>query len=326
MLDGLGFTTEAQVKATVLKECPLGDAFEVFLDVVSIFCCDPTYAPVSGWEKATRSMDEDYSATARKVVSSYHQTHCAWYTEGKVVVPGKVLAAFKDADNWNGIGGLDGRRHEIETSANLSAEIARVWVGDKLPGGGRLAPLALKMIDRSVEWIFTVHKHLDMELTKLTQQHIAQEEALILLSEEMIIMYTRIHAIRKSRMEFVASSSNKVDYMVRCIWVTCQVHRVMQEFIQGGLKYNSTIGTAFIRFLTKQTGSNVASGVGGQLKAHTDLLATMKGTVHSAAEAAKEATKTAKEALTRASTANTTADAAKNTLAGLFTKNTTLKR
>jgi hypothetical protein len=87
-----------------------------------------------------------------------------------------------------------------------------------------------------------------MELTKLTQQHIAEEEALILLSEEMIIMYTRIHAIRKSRMEFVASrgTKDKVDYMVRCIWVTCQVHRVMQEFVQGRLKYNSIFGTVFI--------------------------------------------------------------------------------
>jgi hypothetical protein len=248
VLDGLGFTTEAQVRAAVLLECPLGDAFKVFLNVVLLFCCNPMYAPVVGLEKTTHSTDEDYSATARKVVSLYHQTHCAWYMEGKIVVPRKVFAAFKDADNWNGIGGLDGRRHKIEMSANLSAKVAQVWVGDKLPGGRKLAPLALKMINRSVEWIYTVHKHLDMELTKLTQQHIAEEEALILLFQEMIIMYMCIHAIRKSRMEFVASrgTKDKGVYMVRCIWVICQVHRVMQEFVQGELKYNSTIGTAFI--------------------------------------------------------------------------------
>ena len=184
----------------MLLECPLGDAFEVFLDVVLLFYCNPTYAPVAGWEKTTCSIDEDYSTMACKVVSSYHQTHCAWYTEGKSVVPVNVLAAFKDADSWNGIGGLDGHCHEIETSANLSSKVAQVWVGDKLPGGGKLAPLALKMINCSVEWIYTVHKHLDMELTKLPQQHIAEEEALILLSEEIIIMYTCIHAIRKSSM------------------------------------------------------------------------------------------------------------------------------
>ncbi len=191
-----------------------------------------------------------------------------------------------------------------------------------------MAPLALKMIDCSMEWIYTVHKHLDIELTKLTQQHIIEEEALILLCEEMIIMYTCINAIRKSHMEFVASrgTKDKVDYMVRCIWVTCQVHRVMQEFIQGGLKYNSMIRTTFIHFLTKQTGSNVASGVGGQLKTHTDLLHKMKGLVSLATDAAKEVTKAAKDAITCSSTANSNADAAKNAVAGLFLKNPTLKR
>ncbi len=39
--------------------------------------------------------------------------------------------------------------------------------------------------------------------------------------------------------------------MTRCIWITLQVHRVMQEFIQGGLQSNSTIATAFMRFLVK---------------------------------------------------------------------------
>ena len=43
-------------------------------------------------------MEEDYSATARKVVASYYQTHCWWYVEGDPVVAGKVMATFKDAD------------------------------------------------------------------------------------------------------------------------------------------------------------------------------------------------------------------------------------
>ena len=78
-----------------------------------------------------------------------------------------------------------------------------------------------------------VHKHLDLEYTKLTQQHILEDNALILLSEELIIMFMRIQAVHMQRMEFVASRANKVDYMSRCIWITCQLHRVMQEFVQG---------------------------------------------------------------------------------------------
>ncbi len=60
-----------------MKEYPKVDTFEVFLDVMSLFCCDPAYVPVAGWEKFTRSMEDDYSLTACKVVSSYYQAHCA---------------------------------------------------------------------------------------------------------------------------------------------------------------------------------------------------------------------------------------------------------
>jgi hypothetical protein len=228
ILDGLGFASEAQVREVVERECHGGDAFEVFLDVVSLWCCDPGYAPATNWEKTTRAMEEDYSTTARKVVASYYQTHCWWYAEGKPAVAGTTLTAFKNTDKWEGMSGMDGRCCEIENSASISAEIGKTWVADKLPPNGKLAPLALKMIDKTVEWISKVHKHLDAELLKLTQQHITEEDALILLSKEVIIMFSRIQTERMQWMEFVASRANKVDYMTRCIWITLQVHRVMQ--------------------------------------------------------------------------------------------------
>ena len=119
ILDGLGFASEARVREVVEMECPGGDAFEVFLDVVSLWCCDPGYAPATNWEKTTRAMEEDYSTTARKVVASYYQTHCWWYAEGKPAVAGTTLAAFKNTDKWEGMSGMDGRRREIETSAGI---------------------------------------------------------------------------------------------------------------------------------------------------------------------------------------------------------------
>jgi hypothetical protein len=113
VLDGLGFASQAHVKEVVMRECPEGGAFEVFLDPMLLWCCNPGYSLVTNWEEMTRAMDEDYSATARKVVASYYQTHFWWYAEGKHVVAGKVMAAFKDADKWNGLSGMDGWCHEI---------------------------------------------------------------------------------------------------------------------------------------------------------------------------------------------------------------------
>ncbi len=161
VLDGLGFLSEADAKDVVLKECPKGDAFEVFLDIMLLFCCDPVYFPAMGWEKFTRSKEDDYTSTTRKVVLSYYQTHCAWYAEGKLVTSGMVLATFKDAKKWNGRSGMDGQCHKLKTLAAMSAKTAKTWVRDKLPSNGKLAHLALKMIEHSIEWIHTVHKHLD---------------------------------------------------------------------------------------------------------------------------------------------------------------------
>ncbi len=282
MLDGLGFSSEAHAKDMVLKECPKGDAFEVFWDIMPLFCCNPAYVPATGWEKFTRSMEDDYSPTTCKVVLSYYQTHCAWYVEGKPVMPGKVLAAFKDTKKWNGRSDMDGQCHKIKTSAAMSAKIAKTWVGDKLPSNSKLVPLVLKMTEHFIERIHTVHKHLDLEYSKLTQQHIQEEDALTLLSEELIIMYNCIHAVQHQRMEFVASWANKVDYMAWCIWITCQIHHVMQEFVKGGLKYNPAILTAFVCFLIKQMGGNVSSGVGGQIKTLTDTITMLKGLVAAA--------------------------------------------
>ena len=67
------------------------------------------------------------------------------------MVAGKLLAAFKDPDRWNGVGGMDGRRNEIETSTATLAEIARGYIPDKLPTGSKLSPLVLKMVDCTVE-------------------------------------------------------------------------------------------------------------------------------------------------------------------------------
>jgi hypothetical protein len=60
-------------------------------------------------------------------------------------------------------------------------------------------------------------------------------------------MYTMIHDIRKQRMEFTLKGK-RVEYIVRCIWLTLQAHSVMDDFVKRGLKYNSAISAAFIQF------------------------------------------------------------------------------
>jgi hypothetical protein len=111
----------------------------------------------------------------------------------------------------------------------------------------------------------------------------------------------------------------RVDYMVRSIWLSLQVHMVMDEFTQNGLKYNLSISAAFMRFLTKVTGGNAAAGVGGSvaaIEAKLKLLDT----------ALKEVKKEAAAATTWATLSKNAAEDAKSKLAKLYQANPTLKK
>jgi hypothetical protein len=174
------------------------------------------------------------------------------------------------------------------------------------------------MLERTGAWIQTAHKHLNSELYKLTQMGIPGEDFLILLSEEVIIMFDRFYAIRHKRMDFTVRGAG-VEYMVHCIWLSLQVHALMDEFVKDGMKYNPTILAAFVWFLTKQMGSNVRAGLGSQLSKMEERLKALES-------AAKEAVKEAKEASKRAATAGTNSDAVKTSLKQLYEKNTSLKK
>jgi hypothetical protein len=314
------FTSEMQLLELCMKECPKGDAFSAFVDPMVVFCHDAAYSPLSGWEGITKAMEKsgNFHVTDRKVVASFNAQHCFWFSEGKTVVAGKPLQAFASKEKWQGTGGMDGRRHEIELSLETAADGVRTGVEDKLPDGSRLGQLALRMLEHTTNWFSTVFKHLDSEFTRLTQVNISEDETLILLSEEVIIMYDRFYAIRRKRMDFTVHGS-QVEYMVRCIWLSLQVHMVMDKFTANGMKYNSTISAAFMRFLTKVTGGNAAAGMAGTVASLDSKLKNLDNII-------KEVKKDAAAANQRATTANNAAEDAKKTLTKLYQANSTLKK
>ncbi len=61
--------------------------------------------------------------------------------------------------------------------------------------GSQLGQLALRMLEHMLNWFSTVFKHLDFEFVRLTQVNILEEDTLILLSEEVIIMFDCFYAV-----------------------------------------------------------------------------------------------------------------------------------
>jgi len=186
-----------------MKECPKDkdDAFLAFVEPMVVFCHD---AALPGWEGITKAMEKsgNFHVTDQKVVASFNAPHCFWFSEGKTVVAGKPLQAFLSKEKWQGTGGMDGRRHEIELSLETTADGVRTGIEDKLPDGSRLGQLALRMLEHTTNWFSTVFKHLDSKFVRQTQVNISEDETLILLSEEVIIMFDRFYAIRRKRMDF----------------------------------------------------------------------------------------------------------------------------
>jgi hypothetical protein len=303
-----------------MKECPKGNAFAAFVDPMVIFCFDPTYVPLSGWETLTKAMEKsgNYPVTDRKVIASYNAHHSHWFSEGKMVVAGKTLPAFSSKEKWHGTGGMDGQRVEIELLLDTAADGVRTAIEGKLPAGSQLGQVVLRMLEHTLAWFSTVFKHLDADFVCLTQVHISKEETLILLSEEVIIMFDHFHAIQRKRMDFLVNGS-RVEYLARCIWITMQVHMVMDEFKQNRLKYNSSISAAFMQFLMKITGGNEAAGVARSVAALKNKLKNLNNTL-------KEVKKEAAAATTRATTANNAAEDAKGKLTKLYHANSTLKK
>jgi hypothetical protein len=171
------FTSELQVLQVAMVECPQGDVFGMFVDPVSIFCHNAMYLPCGNWQKVTKAMEESgfMSTTDQKVVASYNLNNSFWFSEGKPIVAGKVISAFATAEKWQAVGGMIGRREEIKNSYNTAGDCVRQAIGDKLPGGGKLAQLATWMLEHTQSWFQKVHKHLDSELTKLSQMGITSD-------------------------------------------------------------------------------------------------------------------------------------------------------
>jgi len=290
------------------------------VDPMVLFCHDVAYTPLTGWETLTKAMEKSgtFPLMGRKVVASYNAHHTWWFVEGKTVIAGKTFQAFASKEKWQGTGGMDGRRDEIELLLGMAADSIQTAIEDKLPAGSLLGQLALRMLDHTLSWFTTVFKHLDSEFACLTQVNISEDETLILLSEEVIIMFDRFYAIHRKRMDFTVHGS-RVEYMERCIWLWMQVHMLLDEFTANGMKYNSTILAAFMRFLTKVTGGNAAAGVAGTVAALENKLKNLDNAI-------KEVKKEVVVATSHATSTTNAAEDAKKRITKLYQANTTLKK
>ena len=77
-----------------------------------------------------------------------------------------------------------------------------------------------------------------------------KDAALVLLTEEVLILFKLVHNVRKTGQAF-SMATNPKDFMLQCLWVTLGCHAAMEEGVKNGISMNGAINSAFVGFLTE---------------------------------------------------------------------------
>ena len=266
-LGAISFPSLSVLESVVGAELQLGGlmCFELFVDCSTVHCHNANVDPGNSsstlsWDKATKEMGgKGYGATPRKMVRAVNEHVSSLYTDGKEAIAGNKIAAFTSSHEWSGEDAREGRRVRVEDKIASAIISARASIEAKLPATSVLRELALAMLSKTEAWFVVLHRHLDTELQRLGQIQLDKDALLVLLSEEVIILFNLVHNVRKKGLEF-SLTCDFTDFMARWIWLTLEIHGVMDNMIRDGISSNGVISSAFIRFLTKQIALTAASG------------------------------------------------------------------
>jgi hypothetical protein len=264
--------------------------WDIFVDVSTMHIhnanVDPgNAASLLDWNKATKEMAGTYSVAQRKYVRAIIQPVSSLYTDGKEVFPGGLAAAFKTAATWTGANGRHGSRHKIEDQNNTARLAVLASIDAQLARGSVLHALALHLVERTTSWNVELHRHIDSELNRLTQMGLNKDAVLVLLTEEVLILFKLVHNVRKTGQAFSMSTDPK-DFMLQCLWVTLGCHAAMEEGVKNGISTNGAINSAFVSFLTEAVTKVTGGSVDSKLE---NWKTTLERKVNEAVEMAKQA-------------------------------------
>lgn len=260
ILDHVSLPSKADVRALVTKEDPKGASLAAFVNPVTIFAHDKEYSPSSGWESAMKLVRKGGSFTPSELKLIYSTTiryPVHYVGSSSKVEPGSTIECFKTLATWNDT--TSGRRKKIEDSLDTAASSLSTYISHTLPAGGQLARVAEAMKARTEKWYATIHTFFDTDLQSLKDQGIPPSKTLILVSEYVIIIFASYFRRMQHLVEF-ADGTPRVDWLVELIWVNIGVLEEMEKITKGGdPKFNPTLASAFIRFLTKSTAETSAT-------------------------------------------------------------------
>jgi hypothetical protein len=249
------------------------------VDPVSIFVHDVESNAASlgsGWSEISKSMrasgiDTDVD---RYLVQSCSRRNVAAYHKGPdAPKAGDTISALATLDTWNGEGARDGAAQTIITAIDSAMTKLATHIEDYTPENSELQRLANYCATKARTFHTSIHDHVRSEMIKLVQMGVPESESLILLSEQILLIFNRFFEQRKLILQHRAGM-DMADFTTRVVWVTLKTQVVAAEFLSDGIRNHQLTGNAFLRFLTKQTGQNVSTKLGPRIGNVEDLLKT----------------------------------------------------
>ena len=276
------YASEKALKTLVMKEMPaIGTAgrasMSAFVDATGIFTYDVETAGKglgSNWSETSKSMRAAglVREIDRLMVGSCSRRNIPVYHKGdEAPKAGKKITAFNSFLEWDGDDGNDGIAGQISSTLDDCLVDVNQHIEDYLPAGTELFRLASHMATKSRSFHQNFHDHIRKEMVKLKQLGVPEEECMVLASEEYCLIFNRFFDARKKILQH-EEGMDVVDFSTRMIWVSMKTHMIMEELMKDGIKYHPIISAAFIRFLTKQTGANVATNMGPRILAVEGLV------------------------------------------------------
>ena len=278
-LGSFSYPSEASLGALIRKEGVRNgkSCMSAIVDPISIFVHDVETSTSSlgqGWSDIAKSMRAAGIDTEvdRYLVHSCSRRNVPAYHKGTdAPKPGDVISVLASMDTWNGEGGRDGAAQTIMNALDSAMTKLSKHIEDYTPENSELQRLANYCATKARSFHSAIHDHVRSEMIKLVQMGVPESESLILMSEQILLIFNRFFEQRKLILQH-REGMDMADFTTRVVWVTLKTQVVAAEFLADGIRNHQLTGNAFLRFLTKQTGQNVSTQLGPRITNVEDLL------------------------------------------------------
>lgn len=191
-----------------------------------------------------------------------------------MVSDGETFPVFKSKRVWVGTDGHSGARAKYLAKVDTAAERAIAYVM-RYTKAGPLREMCLEMIRISQRFWTAFFDYLNNDLERLIQFGIVEKECLVLVSEQMQIVFEQVFVKRMLMPEFSLFPGMKVpvEYAAQICHFTLHAHSAMLDFTDKKFTGHGLLGKTFIRFLARQCGNSTSAallkrleGVEGSIK------------------------------------------------------------